>query len=297
MDFRDLIESHPEVLQDRHGLGFTRHSRPADIAAGFERCGVILLKDALPATVIEAAGQAFRRFFLSPGSSQAATNRNEQGSWHSPWSIRQDERFPAASVASALVGAWMWEVVENLCGSSHVAILLKWCMARHSVDTALGVGGHQDAKVVAADVPFSIWIPFNRVVPGRNSGLGFVVPGPAGLLPTLPHNDIGADYVLSDPARLWIPAYEMGDVSIHSAYSPHFTTGFGTGTDRFSLEVRAMARHKTPAAYLDPAIYVSRRGGIPTIVDRRASGGDVQAFLSSPDLAPAAARAPRPHPH
>ena len=35
---------------------------------------------------------------------------------------------------------------------------------------------------------------------------------------------------LPDPARLWIPAYALGDLSIHSRYSPHFTTGFGTAT-------------------------------------------------------------------
>lgn len=281
MNFSDLIKSHPEVLQDRHSLSFTRESSPAEITEAFAESGVVLLKQALPRELVKSAGDAFRDFTRSPEFMTAKKNRNAHGSWHSPWAVRNGERFAAAAVTAAVVRSWLWEVVEHLCNSPNVVIVLKWCMARHSVDVALGVGGHQDAKVVAADVPFSMWIPFNRVVPGRSSGLGFVVPGPEGLLPTLPNDDIGADYILSDPSRLWIPTYDLGDLTIHSAFSPHFTTGYGTASDRFSLEVRAMPRHKVPAEYLDPAIYVSRREGIPTIVDARASDGEVEPFLVS----------------
>lgn len=284
MNFSGLIENHPEILQDRHSLSFARHDRPADTAATFARAGVVLLKEALPVSMVEAAGEALRSFTHSAEAGLSKANSNDHGSWHSPWAVRSGQGYPAAAITSAVVRSWIWQVVEELCGSSDIVILLKWCMARHSVDAPLGIGGHQDAKVVAGDVPFAMWIPFNRVVPGRNSGLGFVVGGPNGLLPTSSNNDIGGDYVLRQLAKLWLPTYEVGDLSVHSAYSPHFTTGYGTGSDRFSLEIRAMPRYTVPAQYLDPVIYVSRRRGTPTIVDTRTSSADVEGFLASAEL-------------
>src|SRR5262249_35136919 len=112
-----------------------------------------------------------------------------------------------------------------------------------------GIGGHQDAKVVDADLPLSIWIPLQDILPGANSGLGFVVPHPREILPTLPHGDVGADYVLRDPANLWIPPYRVGDLTIHSRFSAHFTPGSGTLSDRSSLEIRAMPRRAAPPAH------------------------------------------------
>ncbi len=258
MNFKDLVGRYPEVVRDRHSLSFTRESRSEEITTAFSHFGVVMLKKALPGAMLATCGEAFRKFAQGAGT---------QGSWHPPWAVSDGERFPAATVLSAVIGAWAWNVVEDLCGSSQIVVLLKWCTARHSIDTLLGVGGHQDAKVVAGEVPFSLWIPLGPVEPGANSGLGFVVPAPNALLPTLPHDDIGADYVLSDPARLWIPSYAVGDLTIHSRFSPHFTTGYGTLSDRFSIEIRAMARRSAPPEYVDPALYVARRNGIPTIVE------------------------------
>src|SRR5437868_3975914 len=111
MNFKELVESHPEIMRDRHALSFSEQRGPAEI-----------------------------------------------------------------------------------CGSSHLAMVLKFCTARHGIDRPLGVGAHQDAKVVAPDLPLSIWIPLHQIVPHLNSGLGFVVPDPGRLLPTLPHNDVGPEY-------------------------------------------------------------------------------------------------------
>lgn len=269
MNFKELVERHPEVIEDRYALSFPRQSKPADMAAAFSRYGVILLEQALPPAVLEAAAEGFHRFAESAQSRHefVRAGKGRGGSWHSPWAVRDGEHFPAAAVLSAVIMSWTWDVVEEICQSSHLVVLLKWCMVRHNMDSLLGIGGHQDAKVVAANVPFALWIPFNPIRPGLTSGLGFVVPSPDGVLPTLPHDDIGADYVLADPARLWVPSYAVGDLTIHSRFSPHFTTGYGTGSDRFSLEVRVMPRDAAPPEYLDPAAYVSRRAGIPTIVE------------------------------
>lgn len=285
MNFKDLVDSHPEVVRDRHSLSFSNQTFPAEIADAFSRLGVVMLKDALRPATLETCAEAFRRFVHSQGKV------SDGGAWYSPWEVRHRGHFPAAAVISAVLRSWTWDVVEEICGSSRIVILLKWCTARHSIDKSLGVGAHQDAKVVAADVPFSMWIPFQQIMPHLNSGLGFVVPSPDRLLPTLPHDDIGGEYVLRDPARLWIPHYAAGDLTIHSRFSPHFTTGYGTLSDRFSLEIRAMPRSTAPETYLDPAIYVSRKNGIPTIVEVKGSaqlGG--QDFFDSADLAAAASK-------
>lgn len=283
MNFRDLVEQYPAILADRFSLSFSPGSRPAEIAAAFSRFGVVKLTDALPAASLHVAGESFRRFAGRHRPDQ--DHKSYTGSWYSPWLLREDDYFPAAAVISTVIRSWTWDIVEEICSSSNIVLILKWCTARHAIDAALGVGAHQDAKVVAPDVPFSIWVPLNPVVPGRTSGLGFVVPPPDGILPTLPHDDVGAGYVLDDPARLWIPAYALGDLSIHSRFSPHFTTGYGTATDRFSVEIRAMPRHEAPAEYLDVAASVSRRDGLPTIVETmHPSNDDASRFFASPDL-------------
>jgi hypothetical protein len=297
MNFKELVESHPEIMRDRHALSFSEQRRPADIAVAFARSGVVMLKSALPPETLATCAEAFRRFVHSSeakeGVARPQTGDGEllAGSWHSPWAVRYQDGFPAAVIISALLKSWTWDVVEEICGSSHIAIVLKFCTARHGVDRPLGVGAHQDAKVVAPDLPLSIWIPLHQIVPHLNSGIGFVVPAPDRLLPTLPHNDVGAEYVLEDPARLWIPPYAAGDLTIHSKFSPHFTTGYGTLSDRFSLEIRATPRSTLAPMHEDPVICVSRRSGIPTIVEARGSAGSAaQGFLDCAELGRAASK-------
>jgi len=278
MNFKTLVESRPEVTRDRHSLTFSRTARPSDIAGAFSRQGVVMLKDALPLPALVAAGRAFSRCLQSSPTARA----NDAGSWHGPWQVRDGDDFPAATILAAVIRSWAWDVVEEICQSSNLAVLLKFCTVRHSIDKPLGIGGHQDAKVVDADLPLSIWIPLQDILPGANSGLGFVVPHPREILPTLPHGDVGADYVLRDPANLWIPPYRVGDLTIHSRFSAHFTTGYGTLSDRYSLEIRAMPRHAAPPAHLDPVAYVARRNGLPTIVEVASSAAiGAQAFLTA----------------
>lgn len=284
MNYRELLERHPEVTQDRFALSFTRGASPADIAAAYARWGVVQLKKVLPSDWLAAQGEALRRCLAAqrPSARQGAYG----GSWHSPWSLGERGGYPAAAVIASVIKSWIWDVVENLCESSHIVLLLKWCTVRQSIDRTLGVGAHQDAKVVAKEAPFSLWVPFTPIVPGQASGLGFVVPAPKELLPTLPHDDVGGDYVLKDPSKLWIPSYDVGDLTIHSRFSPHFTTGYGTGSQRLSLEIRAMARRAAPEKYVDPSVYVARRQGIPTIIGSRASDTvPADDFLASAEFA------------
>ncbi|MFZ5780988.1 MAG: hypothetical protein ACOY4R_12390 [Pseudomonadota bacterium] len=281
MDFKELLQKHPEVAEDRHALTFSRADPLALVADAFSRSSVVKLQGGLDAAMVGACGSSFRRFVESrPEPTTGA------GAWYSPWAIQDQGHFPAAVVLAAVIRSWIWDTVEAVCGSPNVAVLLKWCTARHSIDLPLGVGAHQDARVVALEVPLAMWIPLTPIVPGQGSGLGYVIGPTRELLPALPNDDIGAEYVTRDPARLWIPPYALGDLTIHSGFSPHFTTGYGTGAERYSLEMRAMARRAAPVGYLDPAVCVSRRNGVPTIVDVvSAAGDDAQPFLASRELA------------
>jgi hypothetical protein len=63
---------------------------------------------------------------------------------------------------------------------------------------------------------------------------------------------------------------------------PHFTTGFGIRSDRYSFEIRAMARAAASPDHLDPAIYIGRREGIPVVTGTNCSPGTgAREFLAS----------------
>jgi hypothetical protein len=295
MNIRELIEQHPAVTRHRHELTFTAQDAPEAGAEAFSQYGVVMLRDAMPAMALLPSRFAFHRFARTLGGTpwpwdwcfacnddgpgpQWAAGEDHYGSWHRPWAVRYWHYRPTATVISRLVKSWAWGLVERLCGSSDIAILLSLCLARHAIDRDLGVGAHQDAQGLPPVVPFSIWLPLHGVAPGRKSGLGFVTDPPGRLLPVPPGSDLdlGDRVVLDNLDSVWVPTYRPGDLTIHGRHTPHFTTGYGTGSHRYSIEIRAMARDAAPQALQDPTIYVGRRDGVPEVVDRHCSA-DLQA--------------------
>jgi hypothetical protein len=252
-----------------------------DIAIALREQGVVMLHSVLDVALLAATRRSFKRFTASLGRRQQwarlldrddrptpewASGEVPSGSWHNPWVVQHWLQRPAAPIIAAIVGSWIWPLVERMCDSTDIAILLGLCQARHAIDVDLGVGAHQDARVLPALAPFALWVPLQAVTPRKHSGLGFVTGPPAGLLPTLPHNDVGPEYVLGRIDRIWVPSYGAGDISAHVNMLPHFTTGYGTGADRFSLEVRAVARKDAANPLNNPSVFVSRVGGDPRIV-------------------------------
>ena len=234
-----------------------------------------MLRKVIAPALLATCRDSFDRF------THALKDEDEDGSWHSPWSIRTGGHLPAASLISAVLQSWAWPVVEKICGSTDITVLLGFSTARHVVDKALGVGAHQDATAVTPELPFALWIPLQEVTPRQTAGLGFITPAPTKILPTLHHNDVGSDYVLENFSRAWVPHYAAGDLTVHTSLSPHFTTGYGTETDRYSLEIRALARDRAPLQFQDPALHVGRRDGKVTVVGTSCSPGvDAGAFLA-----------------
>ena len=236
---------------------------------------MIMLRGALPAAILPQCRASFEQFARALDGDLSAST------WHRPWHVQDGPHLPAATILSALLESWAWPVVEEICGSTDITILLSLSVARRAVDNPLSAGAHQDATAVASDIPLAMWIPFEGITPWQNSGLGFITPAPGHILPALPHNDVGPDYVIGNFHRAWVPSYAPGDLSIHTNLSPHFTTGFGTRTARYSLEIRPMARAAAPVKYQDPAIHVGRRNGRAVVVGTACSPGvDARGFLS-----------------
>ena len=281
MKVKQLIELHPEVLQNRFNLSFSGSDSMADVACVLRQQGVVMLQNALPPEMLAACRRSFADFTRSLGrrrqwarlldrddrpTTEWANGETPAGSWHNPWVVQHWLQRPAATIISAVISSWVWPLVEDMCGSTDIAILLGLCQARHAIDIDLELGAHQDAKVLPEVAPFALWIPLQTVVPGQHPGLGFVVGPPDGLLPTLPHNDVGPEYLLDNMKRVWVPEYQPGDISAHTKLLPHFTTGYGTGADRYSLELRAVARKDAFNPLDNPSVFVSRVGVVLRVV-------------------------------
>jgi hypothetical protein len=301
-----LIKQHPQILHPRRYLAFSSKNAPIEASKEFDRSGVVMLRGAISPATLARCRQAFQEFINTmvrrkrearapQHDGVLALDENpkpewddgelDEGSWHLPWVVRHDGYSPTAAILAALIGSWAWPFIEAICHSQDIVVMFGLCLARHNIDKELGVGVHQDATAVNPEVPLSIWIPLHDVVPKRQSGLGFVVPSPGHIIPALPHHDIGVDYFF-DQLRMnnvWVPRYHAGDLTIHSRYSPHFTTGYGTQTDRYSLEIRLWGRDESFAKkYYDPSMRIRRRNGIPMITETTCSVGiGAHGFLAS----------------
>ncbi len=294
MYFNEFIAAFPQTLLDRRGLSCALGDgqSPEQLLRRFAQNGVLLFRNVLPAPLIRSLLErclAFgARLQNSPpppanGRDIAAAYRDGIGNYL--WEMQVDNEYFLAPLIPALLRSWIWPAIEAIVGSQNIVILLSLCITRHMIDESLGLGAHQDAVALPGAVPFSIWIPLQDVRPGSCAGLGFVTPPPAGLLPRQHHIDVGEDYLLGRADDVWLPTYGVGDLSIHHNLTPHFTTGFGTKTERFSVEIRCMSMETAPNRLQDPAMYVLRRdSGEPTIFKTGASVGNIaNGYLASPD--------------
>jgi hypothetical protein len=289
-----LFKGYPDILADRPGASFNKTTEPSAIADALGSAGVVVLRGALSWWMLSSRHRIFKRFvgdlsgkprigawhsgfenvlgkddWFDTAGDDAET---DIGSKHMPWVVRDYNRCPAAIVIAALLKSWTWPVVEQLAKSTDIAILLRLCVARHTIDRVGAFPAKQDVSSVGRDIPFMIWMPFHRIALGRNPGLGFVTGPPP---PALAASHDDPEYVSrtfnTDAKKIWVPAYKAGDISIHGPYTPYFTTCSGVPSDSYSLEIRATAREAAPLDYQDPAIYVGRRDGKPTVVGSNCS--------------------------
>ncbi len=296
MYFNEFVATFPQTLLDRRGLSCTADDgqSPEQLARRFAQNGVLLFRNVLPAPLIRsllerclAFGARLQNSAPPPANGRDVAAAYRDGVGNYVWEFQDDDEYFLAPLIPALIRSRIWPTVEAICGSRNVVILLSLCITRHMIDESLGLGAHQDAVGFGDDVPFSIWIPLQDVRPGACSGLGFVAPPPTEIVPHQNNTDMGEDYLLDRVENVWLPTYGVGDLSIHHNLTPHFTTGFGTKTERFSVEVRCMSMETAPDRLQDPAMYVVRRDrGEPMMVKSRASRGHIaNGYLSSPDAA------------
>jgi hypothetical protein len=303
--FSELLQQHSQILSPRPYLNFSSKNAPMEASAEWDRSGLVMLRGAISPATLARCRHAFEGFINTTVKKKREERAPEHGSplaldetprpewdngeldggsWHLPWIVRHDGYSPMAAIMAELIGSWAWPFIEAICHSKDIVVMFGLCLARHNIDKELSVGVHQDATAVNPEVPLSIWIPLHDVAPKRQSGLGFVVPSPGRLVPALPHHDIGMDYFFDQLQmnNVWVPRYHAGDLTIHSRYSPHFTTGYGTQTDRYSFEIRLWGREDSFVKYYDPSMRISRRNGIPVIIETTCSAGiGAHSFLAS----------------
>src|SRR5260370_38275450 len=101
MNFKELVESHPEIMRDRHALSFSQQRRPADIALAFARSGVVMLKAALAPETLAACAEAFPRFVHSSEAKEgvARAGRRLQTGHREPRTGRRPNPRPGRSHA------------------------------------------------------------------------------------------------------------------------------------------------------------------------------------------------------
>jgi hypothetical protein len=303
LNFRQLVAQHPEILIDRHKLSFSPKNSPEEAASQLSQSGVVMLRDVLPGATLKECRETFRRFVGTLGKKGGDADLREgdntfalddgpnsewdngevaSGSWHPPWVVQYLGRSPTSVVLTELIKSWAWPVIEKICDSQDIVVMFGMCIARHRIDEELTIGVHQDAKAVCPEIPLALWIPLSETAPNRHSGLGFVVPNPGKVLLAGSDNDLGSDYVLDNLDRVWVPHYHPGDLTIHSRFSPHFTTGYGTQSDRYSLEIRLWANQDSLMRYYDPSVRIARRNGVPVVVETKCSlGMGAHGFLAN----------------
>jgi hypothetical protein len=62
VNIRQLVEGHPEILQDRFELSFSPGSSPVDVASALSRHGVVMLRGALLEKTLARCRRTFERF-------------------------------------------------------------------------------------------------------------------------------------------------------------------------------------------------------------------------------------------
>src|SRR5713101_2603311 len=109
LNFRQLVEQHPEILTDRHKLSFSVENISGEAASHFLESGVVMLRDVIPPETLRECRHTFGRFVSALGKKSRETElrqsdnalavddgpssawdkgETESGSWHPPWVVR-----------------------------------------------------------------------------------------------------------------------------------------------------------------------------------------------------------------
>ena len=120
MNYKELVESHPDILRDRHALSFSQQRRPADIADAFARSGVVMLKGALAPETLETCAKAFRCFVDAPEAHESfsAPEPKAMGTLFDHCVRALDSSLAIGSHGLPLFGAGDWNDGMNRVGAA-----------------------------------------------------------------------------------------------------------------------------------------------------------------------------------
>lgn len=201
----------------------------------FDQAGVLLLRGALPAEMLDRMADVCDAFAPAPIN----------------LTRKITEFDPLLPIFSAFRESWAWRVVERLLGGP-AAFLFPASIVRFVHDTqvpALEESFHQDGWAFRAidDVAMpsgnmiTAWIPLREIRPGEVPGILFSPFRPPALFPT--KSDKGSEFADPFPVdvtNVWCPYYAVGDVSLHHSLTPHSSARYGRGEGRVSIELRCI---------------------------------------------------------
>jgi hypothetical protein len=252
-------------MQSRSQLEFAAEStEPAVIDECRKAHGAVLLRGAVPALPL----QEIRRYAglyademreaIRIGHTSYFTWMFEQERITMPWEATARGVPFLASLLRTMILSPLWRHLETALDSSKIAVPLNVVYLRRVVDRVdaadslpRGLGRfrqpHQDATVVHHDYPVTTWVALEPIASGQKSALA--------IWPI--KNDVVYDvsalrqFVEDNAESIWRPSYEVGDVMLFDSTTPHCTALYGSGQERFSVELRYCDAERIPAAYAD----------------------------------------------
>jgi hypothetical protein len=277
MFFNEFLSITPSALHDKWGVSLSPGLvTPAVAADRFQETGMLQFREVFnPHIINDYRSEAIRYGQLLFQQSLPNTVNLEYESYLSGdanklWEPRTERGFCFSTLIPFLIKSWVWPIIENICSSEDIVIFVSMSYLRHVTDLNLGIGAHQDAAGFETEIPIAMWLPLQKIIPKETTGLGFFIGAPKHVLKHT-NGDIGEEYFLSRGSDAFLPEYQVGDLSIHHMFTPHFTTGFGTLNERFSIELRFIGADKAPRELQDPAFLIKRVNGEPLIVESRIS--------------------------
>jgi hypothetical protein len=262
-------------MQSRDQLEFDAESTAsATVDACRKTHGAVLLRRAVPAAPL----QEIRRYAdlyaeemreaIRVGHTSYFTWMFEQERITMPWEATARGIPFLATLLRTLILSPLWRHIETALNTAKIAVPLNVTYLRRVVDRLdaadtlpRGLGHfrapHQDASVVHHDYPITTWVALEPVAYAEKSALAIwpikhdVVYAPDAL----------RRFIADNAECLWRPSYDVGDVMLFDSTTPHCTALYGSGQERFSVELRYCDAEQIPVAYADccPFLIVESR--------------------------------------
>lgn len=232
------------------------HPSPDNIVATIRRYGVVLLKGAVAAAVVDRVRAALESFEQRLNDEVTSGRRDAE----------DRDRLLRAGITGPHLEEEMLALlaelepvvarhVEHYSGSGDLVVPANHFLFRkrdqHASDAALKRGNrhnfHQDHDLIPGAFPFNVWVPLSSI-DDEALGLSFAFPATAQVFPV--PVDIES-YLEKNNGFIWTPNMDVGDILLFHRYTIHgaYTT-LNRPVPRYSAEFRVGRRSGAPETHL-----------------------------------------------